>query len=64
MCEKTRMAEVACAHGAFRWETTEGDMVTASRAAHAATGRERREEDADVFRANMAITTLLAMVAD
>ena len=64
MCEKTRMAEVAGAHGAFRREVTKGDVVTASRTANAATGRERREEDADVFRANMAITTLLAMVAD
>ena len=64
MCEKTRMAEVACAHGAFRREVTKGDVVTASRTANAATGRERREEDADVFCANIAVTTSLTMVAD
>ena len=64
MGEQTRIAEVAGAHGAFRREITKGDMVTASRTANAATGRERREEHADVLRANIAVTTLLAMVAD
>ena len=64
MCDETRMAEVACAHGAFRREITEGDMVKASRATDAATGRERRKEDADVLCANIAITTSLTVVAN
>ena len=64
MGEKTRIAEIAGAHGAFRREVTKSDVVATSRTANAAASRERCEEDADVFRANAAVTTLLAMVAD